>query len=236
MQYYLKPLSCLAVALNIATSAMAADLIADGKHFYETSDFEKARQCFETQISHKPKDATAHYLLGNVFVALRRNGDAAKEYQTAADLDPSGTVGKYSRLGLSNLANKTNQAQRESAAQRAPAVTTTPALQPSSEAQKSAAETAEVERLTAERDGKIAEIRKDSEERISRLQDQMRSSIDANGRPLRARGRNYYDPADANTEIKNEFEPQISAIKSDTQKRIEQVRSLYGQKLSSVKK
>jgi tetratricopeptide (TPR) repeat protein len=217
------------MCLGIATSAIGADdLVAKGKQFYQQGKYQKAEQCLESQIRLHPKDATAHYLLGNVYVALLKNSKAAREYQTAAVLDPKGSVGEYSRKGIENLSNHVEEERRMAAPPPQPFSTS----RTDNASQHAAAEADQQERLTAERDAKIAEIRNDAEQRIGRLQAEMRSNIEANGHALRARGRYYYDPADANEEVKKQFQPQIDSIKNDTQKRIEELRSLYDRKLS----
>jgi len=230
MRFYPSVLGIAILWLGLTQPVVAGDdLVAQGKQLYKQGKFQKAAQCLETQITLHPKDATAHYLLGNAYVALKRNGKAAKEYQTAADLDPNGAAGEYSKQGLTNLANHSSEEQNRAIA---PPQQPFPKFQPSNEPQHAAAEAAETERLTAERDAKIAEIRNDAQQRVGRLQAEMQSNIDANGHSLRARGKSYYDPADANDEVKKQFQPQIEAIKQDAQKRIEAVRSLYDRKLS----
>jgi tetratricopeptide (TPR) repeat protein len=216
--------------VGVATSAIAADdLMAKGKQFYQQGKYQKAAQCLESEIKLHPKNATAHYRLGNAYVSLQQNKKAAKEYQTASALDPKGTAGRYSQEGLSNL---DFQALRKERAAASPPPQPFSSTRTDNMSQHAAAEADEQERLTAERDAKIAEIHNDGEQRIARLQAEMQSGIDANGHSLRARGRYYYDPADANEEVRKQYQPQIDEIKSDTQKRIDALRSLYERKLS----
>jgi tetratricopeptide (TPR) repeat protein len=227
MRFFLSVLSIVILAQGLTNPAVAAnDLVTQGKKFYQQGNYQKAAHCFETHITLHPKDATAHYLLGNSYVALHRNCKASEEYQTAADLDPHGPVGQYSKQGLTGLAN---QAEQRTAA---PPPQPFSRFQPASESQHAAAEAAEQERLTSERDAKINEIRSDAQERVARIQSEMQGNLDANGHSLRARGRYYYDPADANDEVKKQYQPQIDAIKNDAQKRIDAVKSLYDRKLS----
>jgi len=81
--------------------ALAEDFIEQGKKMYDAKRFEEARHLFEAKIKIEPKNATAHYLLANVFLELKQTADAQKEYQKSAELDPSGMAGQYSRLALS---------------------------------------------------------------------------------------------------------------------------------------
>ncbi|MFN8555692.1 MAG: tetratricopeptide repeat protein [Candidatus Obscuribacterales bacterium] len=220
------------------SSPASDDLVARAKLLYESGDFKKAEQCLESQIKAHPKDAVAHYILGNVFVSLKRNGDAKKEYEKAAALDPQGLVAKYSKMGLSNLANpapyRSAMPQAGSPAQEQASDLLREKSAPerrSTEHEVTSNASADQERITAERDSKIGEIQNDTQRRIDQIKSQMQSEIEGNGRALRARGRYYYDPTDANDEIKKGYQPQIDAIKADSEKRIQALRDEYARKL-----
>ncbi|HEY9732843.1 MAG TPA: tetratricopeptide repeat protein [Drouetiella sp.] len=238
MRFTLKILSIPVLLIAVAVPSQAADdLLARAKQLYQSGDLQKAEQCLKSQIKTHPKDAVAHYLLGNVFVSLKRNTDAKKEYEKAAALNPQGAVAKYARMGLSNLANPV------------PYPSATPQAVPSADnsvsgqSAKSAQEqrppehqmnsnvNSDQERLNADRDSKIAEIQSDTQRRIGQIKSQMQGEIEGNGRALRARGRYYYDPADANEEIRKECQRQIEAINADTEKRIQALRDEYARKL-----
>jgi tetratricopeptide (TPR) repeat protein len=244
MRSRLKVISSTFVCTTVAMSALAADdLLAQGKRFYQNGNYEKAGQCLQAQVKQHPKDAVAHYILGNVFVALKRNADAEKEYKTASSLDPKGSVGQYSTVALTNLAHHAydNVGSAASSSQRAAdndpvssliRDTSTPEKRSTTYRRTVPDNDSEQQRLIGERESKIAEIRRDADRKIGQLQSELQGKIDGNGRALRARGRYYYDPADANDEVKKEYQPQINSIKDDAEKRIQAVKDLYARKLS----
>lgn len=79
--------------------------VSVGELLLGTGDITGAQSQFAQAIALKPTTMTAaraHLGLGNVYLSLQppRSGDALREFQQAADLDPSGDVGNEARQRL----------------------------------------------------------------------------------------------------------------------------------------
>jgi hypothetical protein len=65
---------------------------------------DQAAKCFYAELNEDPHDAAAHYLLGNVFLALQHIPSALSEYRKCVALDPRGQAGKLSRSAMASIA------------------------------------------------------------------------------------------------------------------------------------
>jgi tetratricopeptide (TPR) repeat protein len=65
-----------------------------------TQDEEKAIANYQKALQLTPNDAGLHNNLGSVYAEMSKVADAQKEFQTAADLNPTGASGYYYNLGV----------------------------------------------------------------------------------------------------------------------------------------
>jgi len=111
--------------------------VSVGELLLGTGDIQGAQSQFAQAIALKPTTMTAaraHLGLGNVYFSLQppRSGDALREYQQAADLDPSGDVGNEARQRLAVVQQQSTQPSVTVIAPTLPAsgAPTTPAARP----------------------------------------------------------------------------------------------------------
>jgi Tetratricopeptide repeat len=215
-------------------SARASQLIDEGMRFYNGGQYEKAGSYFEAEIKANPNSATAHYLLGNAFVKLNRTVEAQAAYERASMLDPNGSAGQYSRrakeaLSAQCLRPPSNNVQSPSA------TPDTVDQEVKASANTVAKQTDEHEkRLLDECTVKVNEITKNSESKIQAVQREMNERTAANGVPMFARnGRKYYDPAIDNEAVRQEYAPQINAIRDEAQKQIDLVKASYKDRMTA---
>jgi tetratricopeptide (TPR) repeat protein len=79
-------------------------LLADAQAALDKQDYASAAQSYQDYLAKKPNDATVHYDLGYVYVALKRPADAKAEFEHAVAIDPK--MGPaYLNLGLTLLAS-----------------------------------------------------------------------------------------------------------------------------------
>jgi len=65
------------------------DALADGNDARDGRKFAVAEASYRKALELKPRDARAHYALGNVFVDQQRWEDAEKSYRAASDITPN---------------------------------------------------------------------------------------------------------------------------------------------------
>ncbi|MDR3616619.1 MAG: tetratricopeptide repeat protein [Candidatus Obscuribacterales bacterium] len=97
---------CLATifALTICSvSAQEASLLNNCERLYQANKIDEAKAALEQMLLKYPQDASAHYLLGNVFVRLQQKTKALIEYSSAMQLDKTGTVANFARTGINSL-------------------------------------------------------------------------------------------------------------------------------------
>jgi len=71
------------------TEARFQDALADGNDARDARKFAVAETEYRKAMGLKPRDARAHYALGNVFVDQQRWEDAEKSYRAAYDITPN---------------------------------------------------------------------------------------------------------------------------------------------------
>src|SRR6266850_1201045 len=65
------------------------DALADGNDARDARKFDVAEASYRTALKLKPRDARAHYGLGNVFTDQQRWDEAEKTYRQAIDIAPN---------------------------------------------------------------------------------------------------------------------------------------------------
>jgi tetratricopeptide (TPR) repeat protein len=79
-------------------------LLVDAQAALDKQDYATAAQKYQDYLAKKPNDATVHYDLGYVYVALKRPADAKAEFERAVAIDPK--MGPaYLNLGLTLLSS-----------------------------------------------------------------------------------------------------------------------------------
>lgn len=82
----IKSVSLLVIILLFTNSLFAANL-EKGKEYFETGDFEKARDIFEAIVEENDENDDAQYWLGRTYFMLRKFEEASDCLETAIDLN-----------------------------------------------------------------------------------------------------------------------------------------------------
>src|SRR5215471_7305908 len=106
-------LSLVFLECSFGGVSAAADDFARDESAYYMGDYDSAAKLLGSETLSNPKNAKAHYLLGNALMYLHRHSEASSEYESAADLDPHGPIGEYSRNALSHLKSHNTQAGQQ---------------------------------------------------------------------------------------------------------------------------
>jgi len=229
----------LVSAISSLSPSQAGQLMDEGMRLYSAGQFEKSGGCFAAEIKQNPMDASAHYLLGNVYLKLNRTAEAVSEYQKASSLEPNGSVGQYSRQALATLV-------KNSGAGKAPVQAGAVDSETRSSAQAISQQTNEKEgRVSAELEAKIKDINDLADSKVKTLEKEMNDQIAANGSAITVVGvggfgnrnvfrRQVYNPADANEQIRAEYEPQIQAVRDQARKQIDLATAAYKQREAAL--
>lgn len=224
-------------------AAAQADLLEQGKQMYMHGDYPSAGQYLEKEIAKNPKDACAHYLLGNVFFAQKRLADAAKEYEQAATLAPNSAVGQYSRLALASVASSKAETLKQ------PALVSPQSNLSTADADKEAMKSSvraisrqadqQQQELSEECQGRLRDIQRDADTNLAQLKAEMESKQAANGQATYAAnrwGRMYmlYDPGPANRVIQDEYQGKMDAVRNEASKKTNEVTAYYKNRQASV--
>jgi tetratricopeptide (TPR) repeat protein len=229
------------------TAVLSIDDLETGKKLYAEGKLDQAARRFQSILAEDPKNATAHYLLGNVYLALKHLPLAITEYQKASALDARGQVGGYSRQALGELTGLPSRSLQQSppesngsannAAVRADSNSDAVLTRNSATAISTQADE-RTRRTSAECDAKVKAILEDGDNRLKSLEKEMLERIALNGEPVRVWvGRRHvttYDPAAENQIIRDEYAPKMEAIKEETRKRAGQVTAFYQQKAAAL--
>jgi TolA-binding protein len=244
----LAALAVLVVSLSptkrAAAAAADADLLERGKQMYMHGDYPNAGLYLEKEIAKNPKDACAHYLLGNVLFAEKRLADAAKEYQQAATLAPNSAVGQYSRLALSTVASSGTPATLRQPALVSPQ-SSLAADDPEKEAMKSSVRAIsrqadqQQQELSEECQGRLRDIQRDADNQLSQMKAEMESKQAANGQATYGYnrfGRRFiiYDPGPANSAIQDEYQRKMDAVRNEASKKSDELTAYFKTRQSSV--
>ncbi len=233
-----------ALALLVQTEAVADSLMENGKLYYSESNYGKAEKAFEAEIKANPKNADAHYMLGNVLVELGREKEAVQEYNQSLHLEPHGATSLYCQKALNGITLKHTPAPPGACGKfPLPVPTSQSAVLPpgppekshdrenqavSESASKISAQTNETETHASEEcEARIRDINRDAERQIADLQREQQERIDANKPAMAVKAAyRYFQNADDNA-TREEISRKIEAIKTQQAKRVAELRLSY---------
>jgi len=211
-----------------------------GDKYYKAGDFQNAANSWQSSIANNPRNAYVHYMLANALINLKQNGQAAGEYSKAAELDPTGPIGTYSRQALVTMS-------RQAASIAQPAGSSGRTAPPPA-ASAPAAMSDDEKRLNAECDTKIAQINRETDDRIKRLTQERIDRINANGQTAyRAittgfgpygpvtQSIPYYDPSTSNDAINREFAMKEDSVRGQGLQRIAETKAYYAKRIEAYK-
>lgn len=237
------------VAILGQSQVFAESMLEEGIRNYNMSNFGKAERCFAAEIKAHPKNADAHYMLGNVLAELSREKEAIQEYNQSLSLDPHGPSSLYCKKALTSIAQKHSPAPPSNPALPRPlAPNASPPLAGSPEksqitdnqaisdsASKISAQTNETESHASEEcEARIRDINRDAERQIADLQREQQERIDAN-KPAMAVKAAYraFQTADDNA-TREEISRKIEAVKTQQAKKIAELRLSYKARQSAA--
>jgi formylglycine-generating enzyme required for sulfatase activity len=95
----------LALALPIGSSAQGdpQQLFFDGFELIKAGKVEAAAAKLELGLDSDPRNALAHYFLGEAYLAMGKKDRGAEEFRTSLDLDPKSQVSDQGRRRLTEL-------------------------------------------------------------------------------------------------------------------------------------
>jgi tetratricopeptide (TPR) repeat protein len=212
----------------------AENYFEQAQHYYGAGEIATAKQYLQKELAVHPKNAIAHYYLANSLLKSGQNNEAIKEYQSCISIDPQCPSAQYSRLALNSLLGKSASPGQE----RSP----NPVRD---SAQKVSNQTNEREQeALSECNARIKDVRSEAERKISQLENEKLQRIEDNGQPVVLRRVLYggrlgapfttYDPAEANEQIRQDYDAQISRIRQDADKRIEEITLQYKKKAAAL--
>jgi tetratricopeptide (TPR) repeat protein len=218
---------------------LAADNLAKATSLYEKGQYTEALEFIENELRENPKNAAAHYLLGNVLVTRKAYPEAIREYQCAVTLDPTGPSGLYSKQALTGLEAQSKaqspappegkDKDKDQGKDKASDDSQDDALKHS--VKTTSQQTTESSRAMEEEcEHKVEEIKRDANARVRLLEEEMRSQIAATG-GLRTR---YYDPEPIVAPIRQEYNLRIQAVRDDAERRSAEVKADYKQRALSI--
>jgi len=101
--FRLSLLIALCVAVDIARADTPQTLFSDGFDLLKGGKAKEAAAKFEVGLKADPKNALAHYFLGEAYLALKRDADAKREFQRSLALDATSSVADKARDRLTQL-------------------------------------------------------------------------------------------------------------------------------------
>jgi tetratricopeptide (TPR) repeat protein len=215
-------------AMTIPAGFCYEDFFAKGQTAYQTGDYTRAMQLFDSEVRQNPRNASAHYMLAEAFCKLARKPEAISEFRIALSLAKTGTVADYSRSALSALTNSVpSSPPKSSAAARSDSTGLGHSVSTMS------SQTNERESvLQAECDQKVRLIMQDADDQAARVTKEMDERIAANGSVQYSFNRfNHpyvtYDPSSANQEIKAECLGRMEKLKQEARYRADAVIRSY---------
>jgi tetratricopeptide (TPR) repeat protein len=228
--------------------SLADDYMAKlGDKYYKAGDYQNAANSWQSSLTNNPNNAYVHYMLANALVNLKQNARAGAEYTKAAELDPNGPIGTYSKQALVTLSR-----------QYANAI---PRIEPNSARPQQNVETASARqtgtpseisdderRLNAECETKINQINRETEDKIRALHQEQYDRINANGQTAYRQITvgfgpygpvnqviPYYDPSASNDAVNREYAMKEDAVKGQGLQRIAETKAYYAKKIAAYR-
>jgi hypothetical protein len=224
-------LAIIAVFTAAGSAWAATDWDAANK-FYKDGEYSRAAGKLESLLRGSPSNATAHYMLGNCLLRMKKTSLAKAEYQSAIRLDSTGTLEPYCQRALSALAGKKEAPTTTARAQGALSIgTAAPVSQPVD---------TDTLRLITERDQRFNRMVAEGEGRVKVLETEMKERIAANGAPAWSgspacqRSVKYYDPELENKVIREEYAPKIETVKAEYKRRSDEILAVYKQRYGDL--
>jgi hypothetical protein len=227
---------CLAAvfALTISSvSAQEASLLTNCERLYQANKIDEAKAALEQMLVKYPQDASAHYLLGNIFVRLQQKTKALIEYSSAMQLDKTGTVSAYAKAGINAL---TEGAERDSTSTANAAVTPASGDRDKQLLHRSVQDVShQVDRDnlvgSAEYNTRIKEIREDNDRTLKRLQsewDEKKAQLTSDGA--------YYTKNSPTPRYTNATQYQLRDLDKEYQNKMQMARMDTNKKISDAQR
>jgi len=119
MKMIFRACAILSASLVLTLSAIGAETpqasFASGFELLKAGKAKEAASKFETGLKTDPKNALAHFYLGEAYAALKRPKDAKKQYQASLDLDAAGPVAEKAKGKLAEGAASVDVTQAKDA-------------------------------------------------------------------------------------------------------------------------
>jgi len=241
---------CLAFS-QAQLQCQASENLNRATTLYKAGKYTESLEFIEREIKENPRSAIAHYLFANVLLSRKAVPDAMREYQRAADLDPNGAYGQYSKQEIAKLtaaygqvapAQGAPQAQAAAPpAQVAPTTQAAPGQAPGptggdAEAMRHSVNSTSQQtkekssNTTDEFEAKLRGIKREADIKIAALTQEMNGLIAANGGSVVRMGIVYYDPTPQNDAITADYKQRIQVILDEAERRSDDVRKQHAEK------
>ena len=179
--------------------------------------WKNAEQYFEQEIVVNHTDAFAYYMLGNIFLKLKRLDKAEKEYQKAISLNSDGWIVRYSQLALhylegTNIEKPTLSSYIDSSNQQ----------QLKTSVKSISRETDDKEQAEqVECKAKVEQIYREADQKTEILQDELQALLALDTRRVAA----LYNAA-----LREDYYSQIEKIKSQARDEADRITAAYKEK------
>ena len=214
------------------------------KRFNADGRLDKAAKCFIAELADDPHDASAHYLLANVYLSLQRTGLAIAEYRKGSALDPHGQAGQLSRQALASIAAEGLAGEAATAATSPEHVQERPKEQKPdidytrTSASKISRETEERARAAIlERDAAVKHILDEGDARCKVLENEMYDQINLYGGTTTLTTTITGQPTKPTRyaqRIRGEYQPQLDAIKAEARRRADETIAFYHDRAAAI--
>jgi tetratricopeptide (TPR) repeat protein len=215
------------VLLSVCCSllpALAASTLELGEQAAKSGDFKRAEALYQDELATHPNNASAHYLLGNTLVSLKRFAEATSEYEKCAALDPTGQSGIYSRQALAALSAGSNSSVQSPQ----PSQSTKPANELTrSSVSTISSQTYSRERVeSAEESARTQNVVDDTNREIANVQFEMQQRLSEVGKGPIDFGA-VYDPRRTRAAITDECNKRIQELRSNADRKIHDMHAFY---------
>jgi tetratricopeptide (TPR) repeat protein len=186
----------------LAPLAANANDIAEGQKLYKQGKISAAAAYFERASEKDGYDATAHYYLGNCFMALKNYYRAATEYQRAMDNTEDSKMEDYCRNALEKLKTFTEPKPAQDPAQKSESHFSATGVE---------AKTEKVQAILQRAKADAKNIMDRANERCKPIQEEKQEMMRQMN--IKYRGRVETTTADERDETQKNYDRQIESIK-----------------------